>query len=133
MAFHLPAAGVRAAHVVCGDPSPFCMATAVVTTDNTADVGHYHNHGGLCPVFSCGLAAADWLMQAFFSLLAAVFNASSSRENLSVLEVVVPDTLSLALWSAIVSFIVAAAVERNEMGWATACGAASLWYVPSAF
>lgn len=41
--------------------------------------------------------------KAIFTLLSAVFNISSSEANLAVLEVVVPDTVSLALWAGILS------------------------------
>jgi len=69
--------------------------------------------------------AADGRQQAAFTLLAAVFHVSSSHEHLSATELVLPDSLALALWCGVLG---QAALARRAQ-WGSLVVQTTLWCV----
>ncbi|KAI5843156.1 hypothetical protein BZA05DRAFT_411287 [Tricharina praecox] len=79
---------------------------------------------------STGAESITTTVVAAFTLLTAILNISSSRENLGTLEVVLPDTLSLALWCASLGGSVCA--RRAQWQWGNVGAAATLCIVLAA-
>jgi len=69
--------------------------------------------------------AADGRQQAAFTLLVAVFHVSSSREHLAPAELVLPDSLALALWCGVLG---QAALARRAQ-WGLLAAQTTLWCV----